>query len=284
MAGYLSEHHDVLLSKHKEPHYFATDYKCPIVRQVYTEDDYRDQFLGEGKFYKAIGEASTGYIYSSEAVSNILNYNDEAKFIVVVRNPIDMVVSEHAQMLRSGNEDVEDFEIAWNLSDKRKAGFAFPKNRTESYLVIYKEFGRIGTRLRNVVDKVDRQKLKIILFDDFVNSPRKVYVDLLDFLDLPDDGRTDFMRRNERRYHRFRSVKEFVNNPPKSLLNLSHGIKKLTGIDRIGAISKLREWNLIRKDVVLSNDILSDMQEEFKSEVMAVEDILQKKVPWEPWR
>lgn len=244
MARYLSDHPDILFSKIKEPHYFAFDFSCPVVRRISEEDDYLDLFADDRQGYKAIGEASTGYIYSKVAVDNILKFAENPKFIVVLRNPVDMVLSGHAQMLKSGHEDFEDFFKAWRLSDARINGYSLPSKKTENILVSYKEFGRVGSYLESVIKKVGRENLHLIIFDDILSDIRSVYKGILDFLGVPDDGRIEFPVYNERRYHRFKSVAKFINDPPKHLLALNDLVKGVLGIQRIGFIDWLRNKNL----------------------------------------
>ena len=71
--------------------------------------------------------ASTTYLRSQVAVPGILNYTDSAKFIVCLRNPVDMAVSVHGQLLHTLYEDIEDFEEAWAAQEDRARGLRIPK-------------------------------------------------------------------------------------------------------------------------------------------------------------
>jgi len=282
LAGYLAEHPDVLISHHKEPHYFAFDFTYPVIRRVVSEGDYLRQFDDPRNDYLAVGEASTGYIFSDEAVDRILEFADDPKFILAVRNPVEMAVSAHAQMLQSGHEDMEDFRAAWRLSPARADGKCLPKHRTETWHVCYQDFGRIGTRLEWLLGKVGRDRLKVVVFDDLVNDPRSVYRDVLDFLGIPDDGRTSFDRRNRRRYHRHKLVANFVNRPPRCLVAVSQYVKRALGLKRIGIIDRMRNWNLREERRYIDKDLTHEMEEHYRAEVRKLESLLGRRLGWIP--
>lgn len=282
LAAYLAAHPDILFSRKKEPHYFAFDFRCPVIRGVVSEDDYLDQFEDTRQDYLAVGEGSTGYIFSNEAVDRILEFAGDPKFIVAVRNPIDMAVSAHAQMLRSGHEDIEDFAEAWRLSPARAEGRCLPRHRTESLYVCYQDFCRVGTRLEWLLGKVGDSRLKVVVFDDLVKDPRSVYLEILAFLGVPDDGRTSFERRNARRYHRHKLVANFVNRPPGRLVAASQHVKRVAGLKRLGLIDRLRNWNLRPENKRLDSSLVREMQDYYRPEVERLETLLGRSLGWLP--
>ena len=79
----------------------------------------------------AIGEGSTVYLASSNAVQRIIAFQPNAKFIVMLRNPVDLVVSSHMQEQSHLNENVESFETAWQLQDERCQGNMMPAQYRE---------------------------------------------------------------------------------------------------------------------------------------------------------
>src|SRR5690349_11404630 len=81
MAKWLSDQPEIFISKHKEPHYYNTDGK----RVVLEYRHYLSLFENATGFHKIIGEASTGYLYSKQAVPNIINdlNNKHLKFLVM---------------------------------------------------------------------------------------------------------------------------------------------------------------------------------------------------------
>ncbi len=49
-----------------------------------------------------IGEASAKYLYSNQGLKELSQIRSGAKLIVLLRNPVDLVVSLHGQMLKEG--------------------------------------------------------------------------------------------------------------------------------------------------------------------------------------
>ena len=105
---FLSKHPNVFMSPRKEPHYFCDDF--PGLLGCASLDEYLALFEEASADHVAVGEASVWYMYSKVAVKNILKFNPDAKFIIMLRNPVDLVYSMHAQSLNSVDENVKDFE------------------------------------------------------------------------------------------------------------------------------------------------------------------------------
>ena len=64
-----------------------------------------------------MGEGSVTYLYFPHVIDRILELNPIARFIVMLRNPMQMVPSFHARMLYLLEEDTEDFAEAWRLQE-----------------------------------------------------------------------------------------------------------------------------------------------------------------------
>jgi hypothetical protein len=109
LAVYLQDHPMVCFSEDKEPQYFALD--LPGQRLVTDEAQYL-AFFHPSETNKIAGEASVFYLYSKVAIQNIAKFDQNAKLIVMLRNPIDIVHSFHAQLVFSGEEDERDFAEA----------------------------------------------------------------------------------------------------------------------------------------------------------------------------
>lgn len=270
----------ILFSHHKESQYFAFDFTCPVIRCVLSDKDYLNQFDDPRHDYLEIGEGSNGYIFFKEAVSRILEFSNDQNFILAVRNPVDMAIPSRAQMLKSGHEDVESFAQAWRLSPERAEGRNLPKHRTGSWHACYQNFGCVGTRLEWLQGKLGRDRLKVVVFDDMVNNPRAVYLNVLEFLGVPDDGWTSFDQRNPRRYHRFRAVANFVNRPPRRLVVASQYMRRTVGLNRLGLIDRLRNWNLHVGKRSLDDALTRTMQNHYRAEVEKLETLLERRLGW----
>ncbi|MBT6687182.1 MAG: sulfotransferase [Bacteroidetes bacterium] len=191
VASWLNDHPNIFISPMKEPNYFNTDAK----RFIILDDlEYLNLFSKATEKHLRVGEASTNYLYSKEAVRNILDYVDEPsniKFIVAIRNPIEMVVSLHGQRLRGGREVVENFEVAWRLQKDRSEGKYIPK-LSDAGSLMYGEICRLGNQIELLLDVVNRDQIQFVVLEDIKENPKREYSKIIEFLGFPIDNRENF--------------------------------------------------------------------------------------------
>ncbi|MEC9341081.1 MAG: sulfotransferase [Pseudomonadota bacterium] len=147
LAGWLAQHPNILMSSAKEPHYYNTDFGN---RHTHSPAEYSRFFKHPPAVCDAVGEASVWYLYSHAAVPNILVDVPAAKFIVMLRNPVEMAPSLHEQQLVNGTEDVADFAAAWRLQTEREAGRSIPRLCEEPKLLLYGPACRLGEQLQRL--------------------------------------------------------------------------------------------------------------------------------------
>jgi hypothetical protein len=209
---YLNSHPALFLPTLKEPHYFSED--LPGVRSVSSERDYFGLFASAGSQVVRAGEASVYYLSSAVAVPNILKYDARSRFIVLVRNPVEMLQSLHAMFCYAFYEDRRNCEAAWELQAERRAGRSIPALCDEPALLQYENICRFGSQVERLLAQVGRDQVKIAVFDDLVSTPKSVYEDVLAFLGIPTDGKTSFPRINARQQYRVAWVARALQSPP----------------------------------------------------------------------
>ena len=190
------------MSRAKEPWYFAHDY--PRFRS--TMEDYLALFRKADDGHLAVGEASSIYLRSAVALPGVKEFCPEARIIAIVRNPVDLAYSFHSQQISSLNEDEPDFERAWRLQEARRLGRAIPRLCREPRQLQYAGVARLGEQVERLLSVFDPRQVKIVVFDDLAADTRSVYEDVLHFLGVPSDGRTDFPRVNANQDARIRLV------------------------------------------------------------------------------
>jgi hypothetical protein len=120
----------------------------------------------------------------------------DAKYIVLIRNPIEMAYSLHAQQLYSGNEYIDDFLLAWRMSPMRRRGEAVNFFCRDPKLLDYQKICLLGEQIKRVLDIIDRDRLLVLSLDELAEKPREQYIKTVKFLGLKDDGRMDFPPQN----------------------------------------------------------------------------------------
>jgi hypothetical protein len=204
LTEYLRTHPNICFSRVKEPHFFADDFPMRRIDRSLSEYLERNFSHFDPQQHQAIGEGSVFYYVSDMAVANILALNPAAKFIYMVRNPIDMAYSLHAQYCFTNFDDVGSFETAWELQEKRAKGENIPRYCHEPRLLQYRLLAGLGRHLERLRSQVPDRQLRAVVFDDFVADTARVYEEMLDFIGVPSDGRRTFPVVNENRVQRSR--------------------------------------------------------------------------------
>ena len=274
MAGYLRSHPAVWFSDPKEPFYWATDLPALRRREKMLGDDaYAKLFRGAGSEHTAIGEGSTLYLFSTDAITNILARAPDMKFLFMIRRPDEIAHAFHMQMQFHYFEDEPDFETAWRRQPERAAGQRIPLRCLEPRLLQYRQVAQVGSQLRRAGRLIPPENLLVLLFDDFRDAPRATYLRALEFLRLADDGRQQFPKENSAmqpraawltqtlRSHAARSLVRKVKSLP---LPLSGVIKRATGL----VIRKRAERQ------PLAEPFRQELIREFSTEVDQLEQLL----------
>lgn len=245
LATYLSEHPNVLFSSPKEPFYWCLDEfprarHEPLIRSLASyEALFKYARLGE---HLVIAEGSTRYLYAKHAVQRILAYNPHAKFIVMLRNPVEVAQAYHMEMLYSLHEDVRDFATAWSLSEERRVGRCVPATCPAPTLLDYKRIVAFGQQMKRIFAVAGRDRVHVITMDEFRNDPRAVYCNVLAFLGLPDDGRIEFPKINAAHAHWSRSVAKLWLSPPPFIEKQILGLRRHINYQRYPAVEWFKAW------------------------------------------
>lgn len=280
LYDYLSGHPAVFLPMLKEPHYFTEDY--PGAREVMTENDYLALYRNAGPG-QLRGDSSASVIHSDVAIDRILECYPRAKFIVLVRDPVAAVRSFHGELLHNLNEDVADFERAWRLQGARAEGRQIPATCREPRFLQYREIFHYREQLPAFFEKVPAEQRLVLVFEEFFADPRSGYRQVLDFLGLEDDGRTDFGAVNAARRHRFRWLAEIHRKMVDGNGSLYRGLKGALSRMGIHPSDILARFN--RKPggkPAISAAFEAELREHFRPDVETVEHLLGRKI--EHWR
>ena len=198
MSKYLGDHHNVLVGSVKDSQYFSTDLKNRVITKL---EDYMGLFSeADETLHQAIGEASATYLFSQEAIKNILQFNPNAKLIVMLRNPVDLLPSLHSQLIVAGQENILDFEAAWRAEGERSEGKQISKFCKDPNVLAYSQWGKLGEQVERLYSTGPAENIKVILFDDFIRDTGAIYEEVLDFLGVPKDGKTSFPVLNEKKH------------------------------------------------------------------------------------
>ena len=273
---YLRRHPNIFMSRIKEPHFFAKDLgSYPFIK---TLEDYTALFAESGDEHLRVGEASVYYLRSSVAIQNIHAFNPDARIIAMFRNPVDAVHALHSQLLYVSEETVADFETAWRLQEPRSRGFNLPTASRGSFLLQYAQVGRFGTQTQRLLATFPAPQVKLVLYDDFAASPQRVYDEVIEFLSIPHDNRTEFPRINDNKRARVAWLGNFVRKPPPVLRDGYRTVKNAVGGKGIDAIKRaiVGRNTMQEQRMPLSAEFRAELVAAFRDEVALLSRLLNR--------
>ncbi len=171
--SHLKEHPEIFMSREKELYFFDSDLWARP-EWAPTLEQYLDNFASAGDRQKVIGEATPSYLRSKRAPSEIKSFSPDARIIIMLRNPLDVMYSLHAQALRYGTEPIRSFELALE-ADKKREG---------RELVGYWNFTDFPDQVKRYFNLFGRERVRIIIFDDLQKDLSAVCQGTLHFLDV----------------------------------------------------------------------------------------------------
>jgi len=217
MVQYLDDHPDIFFPDAKEVHFFGTD----LVSRHYTRDLNRYLSLfNDWKGQNRIGEASVWYLYSKKAAEEIHAFDPDARIIIMLRNPVEMIYSNYYQLFFNGDEDIPTFEEALAAEPDRKAGRRIPNDCRLVESLFYRDGAMFTNQVQRYFDVFGREAVHVIIFDDFKLDVAQSYRQTLQFLGVDADFTTDFPRVNANKMVRSRTLKRLLQPIPNRLRQL----------------------------------------------------------------
>jgi hypothetical protein len=266
LIHYLSQHPEVFVSPIKEPHFFNEDSGH---RYYFDEKKYLDLFSKSQAQHTYSCEGSVWYLYSKVAVANILEFNPDAKFIVLLRNPVKMYFSLHRELLFGGSENVSSPTKAWALQEDRKMGAHIPEHCSDPRLLQYGDACKLGKQVAAIVDKIPSENLKFVFLDDMASDPDGTFQSVLQFLKASMLHLPSYEVVNVKKVRKYRMLSKFF--------IFTTGLKKKLGIKGgLGLASAINKHN-VSHDVPSNAEEVANLSEElynfFREDIALLETI-----------
>jgi hypothetical protein len=269
----LTRHPDIYLPSVKESHHFATD----LLRSsdhYRSLDNYLALFKDVSKEY-VVGEASVYYLYSKHAAQNIYNFNSQAKIIVMLRNPSEMIVSYHSELLYKGDEYISDLHLALAAEEERRRGNMLPKKIRFNAKLYYSEILHFSEQLKRYVDRFGSQSVHIIIYDDLKANPPSVLTKTLEFLGVDPLLQSEFSVVNSNKRVRSARIRDLLKDPPKTTKFITKAILPRTLRRNLHTIiTKLNRVHESRP--ALLENVRSELQRKFAKEVETLSQLINR--------
>ncbi|ACY18990.1 sulfotransferase domain-containing protein [Haliangium ochraceum] len=221
MYLYLKQHPAIYLAVIKEPLYYCRDLSAPSFA-VTERADYQRLFSDVGTEI-IVGEGSVWYLLSKVAARAIAADAPEARALVMLRRPVDMMASLHALYLRTGNEDLADFAEALAAEPARARGQRLPAGAYFPEGLQYTRVARYAEQLERFIDALGRERVHCVLFDEFARDPAAAVRDTVRFLGLDPEVAIDIEPARARARVRARVLRQLRRIPPALRAKLKLG-------------------------------------------------------------
>jgi hypothetical protein len=211
----LGQHPEIYMSPIKEPNYFASEIRLerfserlrpraetdaaalrayldgPMLEKRFgglvTEwSDYLKLFR-EAEGRKTIGEASVCYLWSESAAANIHRSIPNARIIMVLRHPVEMVFSMYKHSLRSGAAH-GTFREAIEMGLEQRGGMI-------DMLHPFLDFGFYYGQVKRCLETFPEGRVRIYWYEEYQAEPARMLVDAFRFLEVAPEFNPDLSKR-----------------------------------------------------------------------------------------
>lgn len=281
----LRSHPQIFMPDAKEPRYLAGDMRA---RYRYRRGpDYPETFeqyvtlFSPASPNQLVGEASAGYLWSQTAASNIAELCPDARIIAILREPTEFIRSFHIQLLQSHIESKTDLRKALALENARRRGRRIPFRSHLPQLLQYSEQVRYVEQLRRYHAHFPRERVLVLVYDDFRQDNDGVVRRVLRFLDVDDAQPIESSEvKVTRRYVRSQLLDDATYWLPRGQGAAAGrvakaAIKSITSRrQRRAAVKLVRGRLVLREPAPADQALMGELRARFKPEVVALSDYL----------
>jgi hypothetical protein len=277
MTKYLAAHPDVYMPERKEMHVFGSDLRFGPHFWRRNEQDYLAEYTARNGEVVA-GESSVWYLFSSRAAAEIKAFSPEARIIVMLREPVEMLYSLYHHFRLDGNECLPTFEEALAAEPDRRAG---KRIGAETYLaqgLQYREIVRFTEQVSRYFEVFGRERVHIVIYDDLAGDTLGIYRETLGFLGLDSwRGPANLTAINGSRYPRSAALRRLLNG--KHVRQTALMLRPLLPRPAFGVLRGLQEKLLLAnsrpgKRSPLSPALRARLKREFAPEIERLSELL----------
>jgi hypothetical protein len=280
----LRRHSQIYITEDKETWYFATELHLrppPRPRGIArTLQEYLSLFDAATQ-QQRIGEASPMYLWSATAAARIAEVQPDARIIAILREPTSFLHSLHLQFVQIYVETESDFRKALELEDSRREGRNLSRYSYWPQALMYSQYVRYVEQLRRFESRFGRERLLVLVYDDFRSDNEAVVRRVLRFLQVDDSVPIEAIEANPTVGVRSQRLHELVHALSVGHGPLSAGIK---GAVKAVTTRELRRAALraTQRRLVFGQPgqpdraFVQELRRRFKPEVLALSEYLQR--------
>ena len=254
----LKDHPDVFVPSIDATHFFTINHD--------RGGDWYHSFYSEYGGEKAVGDTTPTYAKSSLAARRIKAYNEEAKVIFSLRNPIDRAFSHY-----------------WHEKKKEKIKFSFDEaagHRGVGNHDLFDNWIKTGfydLHIDKYAELLDEDNMLIVLFDDLKEAPSNFISSIYEFIGVDPSHKPDVLNtRVNSAWHRLFGVGRFKEEARDILLRPVKAISNT-------AAARMRNYLHVQSEYErgMSSETRARLQSIYRPHIAALEDRLDRSL--ESW-
>jgi len=249
-------------------------------RRPQTLEAYLSLFEAAGPEQRA-GEASTEYLREPSTAGRLAELCPDARIIAAFREPVSFLRSLHLQLLQVNLEAEGDFRKALRLEEPRRQGRRVPRNCVWPQALQYSQHVRYVSQLREYHEHFGRDRVLVLIYDDFRADNRGVVRQVLRFLDVDDSIEIAPSSANPTVRVRSQRAGKLVGAVSVGRSPASRGGRRLVKAVtserlRRGALRAVKRMAVDTEPRPPDEEFLSELRQRFKPEVVATSEYLQR--------
>lgn len=275
LQEYFRAHRDIYIPQKKEIHFHSSAELKKFtggpgdkhLMRYATTKDFQEylNFYKDVKNQKIVIDNSPSYLFfAEESIDSIKKYLGESvKIIVLVRNPIDKMLSQYSHLYSAGRESLT-FENALNIEIERKNSFY-------SDMWLYRESGMMSSKIE--LYKKNFDNVLVINNYDLNFNKKKTLEQIFNYLEVQIDNYNFSLNisSNASGIPKSRIVSRIFIRPNPFSLFLRRIIPTKIG-------RKVRDWinrNNKGKKILISDNLRENLMTEFESELNKLNSLIQ---------
>lgn len=273
---YLKQHPEIYMSPVKEPHFFSFDDESkmtngpgdPIYKAITDLDEYQRLFDGV-RDEKAIGEASTSYLYRPEAPKRIHTMLPNAKLIAILRDPAERAFSAYMHVVRDRRETAGDFLDALSREEERKVAGWEPIWHFTSVGMYYEQLSRYYRLF-------PKDQIRVFLYEDLNADQSALLREAFQFLEVTPtfipESSVRFNVTGEQKNKLFHTATQWLFTQPNPVRWFSRKI--VPDIWRGNVANWVRQRNLKKQQI--SPKARQQLLDLYRGEILMLQDLINK--------
>ncbi len=167
----------VFMPSSKEPHYFSVTIDPSLINRKPIRDKKKYlQLFKKVNNEKAVGEASTSYLWDTEAPKLIYKKNPNSKIIIMLRDPVKRAFSYYLYRISNGR--------TYTFSDAIRESIEHSDEWDKSLII---NGGWYAEPVKRYLDIFGKDQVKIVIFEEFIKNPLKKVKEVLEFLGVEEN-------------------------------------------------------------------------------------------------